>query len=136
MDYLVFNTLLGIIIMILLLSYDIACQWSKRFWIRAKDFPKEMQPSPAIKHVRFAIPKKHYRVHGPKHSKFSLNFIPRVGRTYGEGIESHWGHMNPVALSAREMAESARHELLDFHWGGWNWQKIINFGKWPISICF
>ncbi|RDX40776.1 hypothetical protein OH76DRAFT_1489992 [Lentinus brumalis] len=128
MDYLFFSTLVGVVIIILLISYDIACQWSVNLVKRMADFPIDMWLDLGRTTLRYAIPKKHYRVHGPNHSRYSLNVNPGVGRTYGEGIESHWGHMNPVALSAREMSPGVRHEHLNDHWGAWNWQKIIGFG--------
>ncbi|TFK79917.1 hypothetical protein K466DRAFT_504786, partial [Polyporus arcularius HHB13444] len=116
MDYLFFSTLLGIVFIILLVSYDIACQWSVNLLKRMADFPTDMWLDLGRTTLRYAIPKKHFRVHGPNHSRFSFNFLPGVGRTYGEGIESHWSHMNPVALSAREMSPGVRlHFLRSLH---------------------
>jgi hypothetical protein len=57
-----------------------------------------------------------------------------VGRTYGEGIESGWSHMNPVSMSTKEMAPSARREVIDDHWGSWNHQKTIGFGAHFLLI--
>ncbi|TFK80022.1 hypothetical protein K466DRAFT_504583, partial [Polyporus arcularius HHB13444] len=134
MDYLLFSTLLGVILM-LLISYDIACQWHKKLARRAReDLPPHIRREITEMQIRFAIPKKHIRVHGPKHSQFSLNFLRWVGRTYAEGIEAHWAHMNPVALSAREMSPGMRREHMDDHWGGWNWQKIIGFGTYLLQL--
>ena len=43
MDYLVFSTLAGVVLR-LLISYDIACQWFKNLFKRmVEDFPPEMQ---------------------------------------------------------------------------------------------
>lgn len=130
MDYLMFCTLLGITLM-LLISYDIACQWHKKLATRAlHDLPSHIATDISQRTIRYAIPKKHIRVHGPNHSQFSFNYLRWVGRTYGEGIEAHWAHMNPVALSAREMAPGMRREHMDDHWAGWNWQKTVGFGKY------
>ncbi|TFK79910.1 hypothetical protein K466DRAFT_605772 [Polyporus arcularius HHB13444] len=133
MDYIFFATLLGVVIFIILISYDIACQWERNLLKRMAMFPPHMRIDTSRTTLRYTIPKKHYRVHGPNHSRYSLNFVRHVGRTYGEGIESHWSHMNPVALSAREMALGARHELLNDHWGAYNWQKIIGFASSFLS---
>jgi hypothetical protein len=27
------------------------------------------------------------------------------------------------------MGAGSRHSALDSHWGGWNWRKIVGFGK-------
>ncbi|OJT14652.1 hypothetical protein TRAPUB_8795 [Trametes pubescens] len=133
MDYLVLSTVLGILLS-LLFSYDIACQWYKHLFKRMlEDYPPEMHIDRSkIDEIRFAIPKKHFRVHGPNHSHFSLNFLPRVGRTYGEGIETQWGVLNPLALSTREMSPGMRHEVFNDHWGAWNWQKTIGFGDFLL----
>ncbi len=129
MDYLVFSTILGLALM-LLISYDIACQWHKKLARRAReDLPPHIQTDISALDIRYAIPKKHIRVHGPKHSRFSLNFLRWVGRTYAEGIEAHWAHMNPLALSGREMGPGLRREHYNDHWGAWNWQKVIGFGQ-------
>ena len=101
MDYLYFSTLVGVYLLLLLISYDIACQWACHLFKRMLQyFPTEMHIDRAQVNVRFAIPKKHFRVHGGSpHSQFSFNYLRYVGRTYGEGIESHWSHMNPLLKS-------------------------------------
>ncbi|KAI0074003.1 hypothetical protein K474DRAFT_1677445 [Panus rudis PR-1116 ss-1] len=130
MDYLILSTLLGVFILLLFLSYDIACQFSKNFAKRVDNFPSAMQLDLSAIRLHWGIPKKHLAVHGPNHSKYSFNYLPHVGRTYGEGIESGWSHINPMALSTREMSPGARHETLDDHWGAWNWGKIIGMGSY------
>ena len=138
MDYLYFSTLLGVVL-IILISYDIVCQWARHLFERmVKYFPVEMHIDRAkIEEVRFAIPKKHFRVHGGSpHSQYSFNYLPRVGRTYGERIETHWGHMNPVTLSTREMSPPLRHEVMNDHWASWNWQKLIELGALAVfPVC-
>ncbi|KAL1937896.1 hypothetical protein VTO73DRAFT_12789 [Trametes versicolor] len=91
----------------------------------ARNFPDEMRPNLEDVNVRWMIPKNHIAVHGPNHSRYSLNFNDKVGRTYGEGIESSWSHLNPASMSTREMALATRHEVLDDHMAAWNWQKVI-----------
>ncbi|RPD52385.1 hypothetical protein L226DRAFT_474292, partial [Lentinus tigrinus ALCF2SS1-7] len=137
MNYLVFSTVLGLILASLLFSYDIVCQWCKNFFKRMDDnFPPAMRIDRAkVQDIRFAIPKKHYRVHGGEpHSRWSLNYLKHVGRTYGEWIEAHWSHMNPLALSTREMGQGMRHETYNDHWGAWNWQKTISFGSVLLRV--
>ncbi|KAH9900745.1 hypothetical protein C8Q73DRAFT_786170 [Cubamyces lactineus] len=127
-DFVLFSTLIGSKLP-LLLSYDITCQWSRNLFTRMRELPESMHlHSSVIPDTCFVIPKKHHRVHGPNHSQFSLNFQEHVGRTYGEGIEAQWSHLNSIALSTREMNPGARHEVLNDNWGAWNWQKIISFG--------
>ena len=135
-DFVLFSTLKGSSLG-LLLSYDIACQWSRNLLKRMRELPEELQLDvDAIPGIRYSIPKKHYRVHGPNHSQYSLNYQEHVGRTYGEGIESQWSHLNPIALSTREMSPGARHEVLNDNWGAWNWQKTLEFGMFDLVLRF
>ena len=127
-DYLIISTLIGVHLVILFISYDIACQYSVNFRRRIGSLPQNMQIPPIEVQLHWAIPKKHFAVHGPNHSRYSFNFLPGVGRTYGEGIESGWSHMNPISMSTKEMGPALRQEVLDDHWGSWNWIKILNFG--------
>lgn len=128
MDYAFFATITGLSLAILL-SYDIVCQYHKNLRRRVPAFPPNMQPSDeTLRKMRFAIPKKHWVCHGPDHSRFSLNYLRHVGRTYAEGIESGWSSFNPVAGSIREMAPSARQETLDDMFGDWNHTKTIALG--------
>lgn len=128
------STLWGIWYILILISYDIACQFYKNFFKRMmKNFPPTMQLDTDPSNISWAVPKKHIAVHGPNHSQFSLNFLPGVGKTYGEGIESGWSHMNPISMSTKEMGPAVRHETLDDHWGSWNWMKILALGNNDLS---
>ncbi|KAH9885585.1 hypothetical protein C8Q73DRAFT_795737 [Cubamyces lactineus] len=128
MDFLLVSTLLGVTLYLLVVSYDIACQYCKNFHKRlSEDFPSDMQLDLEDMAIRWAIPKNHIGVHGPRHSEFSLNLISNVGRMYGEGVESSWHSLNPTSMSTREMALATRHEVLNDHLGDWNWKKNIEF---------
>ena len=131
-DYLLLQTLTLAMVAMVVLSYDIACQYSKKFWARVKAFPPEMQVDKESVQIRFVIPKKHIVVHGPNHSQYSLNYLKSVARTYGEGIESTWHVFNGVSPATAEMGPGMRHEVLNDHWGSWNWEKILGLGTW----CF
>ena len=132
-DYLIISTLSGIFLIILFISYDIACQYSKNFRKRMDKLSNEMQVIPTDVQIHWAIPKKHIAVHGSNHSQYSFNFLAGVGRTYGEGIESSWSHMNPVSTSTREMSPALRHETMNDHWGSWNWQKTLALGQYHLA---
>lgn len=129
MDYILLATLIGTSAA-LFVTYDIACQYMKNFPKRNEDFPPCMQlPRQHALAIRWAIPKMHYEGHqGANHEPLCLNYVRYVGRSYGEGIESNWGALNPMAPSTKEMAPSYRREVLDSHWGSWNWQKTRAFG--------
>ena len=133
MDYVLLRTLALSLVLFLLLSYDIACQFSKNFKQRLETYGTELQVN--IQKVRWAIPKKHIAVHGADHSRFSLNFLRWVGRTYGEGIESAWSWTNPLSGATIEMGMAMQHEVLDDHWNAWNWTKIVTLGIFKVD-CF
>lgn len=130
MDFFLHSTLIGVMLYLLVISYDIACQYCKNFKKRfVEDFPEKERLDLDETEIRWVIPKNHLPVHGPNHSRYSLNFVDKVGRTYGEGIESSWSSLNPVSMSTREMALATRHEVINDHIGSWNWTKTIEFGE-------
>ena len=45
--------------------------------------------------------------------------------THGETVETIWSHSTSLAISSRENGPHACHALLDTHWGGWNWRKVV-----------
>ncbi|KAJ8688876.1 hypothetical protein PTI98_012954 [Pleurotus ostreatus] len=113
-----------------LVSYDIVCQWSKHVLERLQKLPPLVRLKIASNAIRFAIPKLH--IHG--HTQFcqrtySLNYLPGVGRTDGEGIERPWANIGATSTSTRAMGPGARIETLNDHWSHWNWQKIIGMGQ-------
>jgi len=131
MDFLVLSTLIGVIITSLMISYDIACQWSRNFKKRIGQFPSHMQLSPAVLDtVKYVIPKFHIYGHGSKcQTRFSLNFLKYSARTDGEEPERWWAHINPISMSTREMGHGSRYDTIDDHAAAWNWRKITNLGE-------
>lgn len=139
MDYIFLSTVKDEKVKIIKVSYDIACRWSIKLFERIKTYSEELQISKEKFTLEYFIPKFHLPAHGSScHTRYSFNYRPGVGRTHGENIESGWAHTNPAAISTREMGAGARHSALDGHWGGWNWRKIVGFGKLlhAVSIYF
>ena len=130
MDFPFLTTLKGEKVKIVKISYDIVCRWLIRLFRRMKNYSEDLQFPKNKFELQYFIPKFHLPAHGSGcHTRYSFNYRPGVGRTHGENIESGWAHTNPTAISTREMGAGARHSALDGHWGGWNWRKIIGFGK-------
>ena len=127
-DYVLLSALMENKLRDIVISYDISCQYSKNFRKRIDKLPEDMQNLPSRVQLHWAVPKKHIAVHGSNHSQYSFNFLQGVGRTYGEGVESGWSHMNPISMSTKEMGPAYRQEDLNDHWGSWNWNKILNLG--------
>lgn len=53
-----------------------------------------------------------------------------VGMTHGEGVETIWSHSSSLAIWSRENGPAARHLILDDHWNGWNWKKVVGLRKY------
>ncbi|KAI0062049.1 hypothetical protein BV25DRAFT_1870510 [Artomyces pyxidatus] len=114
----------------MVLTYDIACQFSKNFLRRMDQFPVELQIDVSQTDITFLIPKFHLLAHGtPCQVSYSLNFTEGVGRTCGEGIEAGWADTNGASLSTREMSGEGRHEALDDFFGAINWRKTVGLGN-------
>lgn len=122
----------------LVASYDIACQCKINFPSRMEHMPSSMRLSDSqMENMQFGIPK----FHGPAHelkcqAPHSLNLMPGVGRTDGEGIERNWSEMNGVASSTTEMGPGSRHDTLDDHFHHRNFQKYIGMGTFNILAMY
>jgi hypothetical protein len=126
--------LIGIILIRIFITYDIACQWSKNLNKRMEEFPEYMR-IPVTTKVDTAVPSWHINGHGqPCREEFSIGLMKGVGRTCGEEVESSWSHTNPLAASVREMGPAARHEALNDHWNGSNFHKIVGFSKLGVDV--
>jgi hypothetical protein len=130
MDYIVLLALAGLCILRIVISYDIACQWSKNLAARMEHYPEHMRINLDCVEVRTAVPGFHIRAHGADcQQAFSFALLLWMARTVGEEVETSWAHMNLASPSIQEMGPGHRHEVLNDHWGGWNFQKIITFSK-------
>ncbi|KAL1714108.1 hypothetical protein EV715DRAFT_295467 [Schizophyllum commune] len=113
----------------LVLSYDICCQYSKRFKERLSKLPPLIRFKLAFSAVRFVIPKLH--IHGHRLAcqlLFSLNWMWGVGRTDGEGVERPWSFLGALCTSLRMMGPGSAADTLDDHFGHWNWMKLVGLG--------
>ncbi|KAH8111697.1 hypothetical protein DFH11DRAFT_1512691 [Phellopilus nigrolimitatus] len=129
MDYIFLSSIVGALVTLLLVTYDIACQWSKKLPARVREYPLHLQAAFFYMIVNVAVPKFHLKGHGQScQSPYSLNLLRHSARTDGEGIERGWSHINPIAMATREMGPGFRHDTIDDHWSAWNWRKIIGLG--------
>ncbi|KAJ7029929.1 hypothetical protein C8F04DRAFT_1211870 [Mycena alexandri] len=129
MDYLFFSTLMGVTLLSIVASYDIACQWFRNFWERMAAMPKAMQLRPGVK-LQFKVPKFHLPPHIKKcHGPFSFNYTKWVGRTDGEGVERNWSWLNMIARSVSVMGPGSREDTIDDFCGYANWRKTVGLGN-------
>jgi hypothetical protein len=110
----------------IVLSYDIACQYSRRF-------PDRFAASPFLEMPRclllWAVPKFHLPAHREEcRYSLSFNYLKHVGRTDGEAIERLWSGHNFLSGSTMRMSPEARLDTLNAHFADWNWRKLCSMG--------
>jgi hypothetical protein len=111
------------------LIYDISCEFSKKLQACLETYGDELPDWVQNLLWQFFIPKFHIPAHGPKcQTRFLLNWTCGSGRAYGERIEQEWAHIKKCASATRKQGDGARHLLLDFQWGGWNFRMMICLG--------
>ncbi len=129
MDYVVLKTLQQGTPDQVVISYDIACQWSVNFWRRAESYGSGFLPPQTRDQIIFLVPKFHLAAHIQKcQRERSFNKTRGVGRTDGEAPERTWASSNLVASSTKEMAPGSRRDTLDDHFNDHNWRKVTTIG--------
>ena len=118
----------------IILTFDISCQYSKKFKECMLKFSANMHLN-KNSIIEFAVPSWHINAHGADcHANFGLSFCDGVGHTCGEEVESTWAGTNSLGPSTWEMGPGAHHETLNGQWGGLNFQWILVFCKCMTSI--
>lgn len=134
MDYIFLSSLKRNPPAFLVVSYDIACQWSIKLAKRCRLYPPNVISDSGL-NISYLIPKFHLPAHVPKcQIKYSFNLTPGVGRTDGEAPERGWADANAVAASTKEMGPGSRRDTLDDHFGDRNWGKITQIGTYYWSL--
>ena len=135
MDYGCGSALRFILVLLIFISYDIACQWFVNFHRRIEDWPEQIKPKEDVVLIPL-IPKLHE--HGHKktknHEQFTCNLCKGIGLTDGECPERIWGSHNAIANSTKTMGPGSRHDVLDDHFGFWNYEKYVAMGWLLIYI--
>lgn len=135
MDYLFFSSLADTEFDRLVMSYDIACQWSVNLWDRMLSYPHRIQIGQEGKIIIFLVPKFHLPAHiAACQTAFSFNLTRGVGRTDGEAPERGWANINPVSAQTKQMGPASRRETIDDHFGDWNHRKVLGFGKCNVFL--
>lgn len=136
MDFVALSAIIGIMLLWIVITYDIGCQWSKNLGLRMQEFPEHMRISKDVK-LDVGVPSWHIKGHGQKcQDNYNLGYMKGTGRTCGEEIEATWSHTNPLAASVREMGPAARHETLNDHWNGWNFRKVVGLSTSSYCYCY
>lgn len=135
MDFMFYSSLANTRIKNMVISYDIACQWDKKFRQRMASFPDTWAINTGNVALTFLVPKFHLPAHIEKcHRDYSFNLTKHVGRTDGEAPERGWSKLNPLASSTKEMGPGSRRDTIGDHMGDSNWKKVTGLGELSPSF--
>ncbi|KAJ7851692.1 hypothetical protein B0H13DRAFT_1643806, partial [Mycena leptocephala] len=126
MDFLVVSVLLAFHLLLVVISYDIACQYAINFWHRMSQMPVTMQITIPEENVWWKVPNFHLPVHKPPcHTPYSFHWMWGAGMTHGEGVEQNWAFSNGAAGSTRLMGPGSRHATLEDIFGFHNYDRQL-----------
>ncbi|KAJ7133853.1 hypothetical protein C8R46DRAFT_923494 [Mycena filopes] len=126
MDFVFFSAVLGFVLTYLVLSYDIACQFSKNIWTRMAKLPSKLHLNIDMENVRWMVPNFHLPPHKIGcHSAFSFHWLWGAGRTHGETVEQNWEFLNGIAASTKLMGLGARHTALEGLFSFHNFRRLV-----------
>lgn len=113
------------------LSYDVNCQYARKFLARMTDhFDEDI---PHINDIEFLIPKMHLIGHCDDCKYlYSFSYTWGSGRTDGEAPERNWALLNPLSMATREMNSAHRHEVLEDHMREINFKKLMSLRKYFV----
>ncbi|KAJ7156559.1 hypothetical protein C8R43DRAFT_1125754 [Mycena crocata] len=128
MDYIVMSALLGFNLMLLTISYDIACQWKKGVKEHSKKLPKNLRLPFEDFTLQCTLPVWHAASHNEEcQVENSLSFKPGVGKSDGEGVERVWAVLNPAAYHTKDAGRGQQVDVLEDKIDSHNHSK--NFGQ-------
>ena len=129
-DYILLSSLRNFNKPRLVISYDISCQYSRKFATGMLKYPEAMRLPMEKIEVKYVIPMFHMMGHGEDcQTRYSLHYLEKMARTDGENIERGWAAFNPTAMQVREMGLGTRRDVFNFHFGSFNWQRTVAIGK-------
>ncbi|KAJ7123795.1 hypothetical protein C8R43DRAFT_1135846 [Mycena crocata] len=129
MDFIVMAALAGFSLLMLTISYDIACQWKINLATRNAKLPSKMRlPLDKIQ-LQCALPVWHAASHNEEcQRENSLSVKPGVGKSDGEGVERTWSVLNPAAFSTKDAGKGQRADVLEAKIDNHNHMKNLGEG--------
>ncbi|KAJ6484517.1 hypothetical protein C8R47DRAFT_1073122 [Mycena vitilis] len=126
MDFLLLGSVMACYLLCLIVSYDIACQYSINFWARMLKLPEPMRLRIPRSLLWWKVPNFHLPPHKPWcHSPYSFHWMYGAGMTHGEGVEQNWAGSNGAAPSTRLMGPGSRHATLEDIFGFHNYERML-----------
>jgi hypothetical protein len=134
MDFIFASAIRGCALLLLLISYDIACQWFINFFKRMKQWPEHLRIGPSVK-IRAVIPKFHEPAHTAKdHAQYCLHWLSGGAQCDCEGPERIWSPHNALGNSTKTQGPGHRHDTLNCHFAFWNFLKYISMGMFSFAL--
>ncbi|KAJ7148600.1 hypothetical protein C8R46DRAFT_1231115 [Mycena filopes] len=126
MDFILLAVLLALRLLWLVVSYDIACQYSIHFWERMAAMPVSQELKIEPGNIWWKVPNFHLPPHKrPCHSPYSFHWMPGAGMSHGEGVEQNWSFSNGAAASTRLMGPGSRQATLEDVFGFHNYDRLL-----------
>ncbi|KAJ7801932.1 hypothetical protein B0H14DRAFT_3489073 [Mycena olivaceomarginata] len=126
MDFVLLACLMGLHILLLVLSYDVACQYAIKFWERMAKMPAAMQLKLPQHKVWWKVPNFHIGGHIVKcRSVFLFHWMRGAGMTTGKGVEQNWAFSNGATGSTRLMGPGSRQATLEDVFGFHNYDRLL-----------
>lgn len=111
------------------MTYDIWCHWITNFKTRAQAFPPHIALPEDLDLVG-GIPKFHLQGHNQScRARWSLNYMPHVGRMEGEGPERAWASLNETSGSTSEKSPGFRRDSINYQMNDWNFEKMVRMAE-------
>ncbi|KAL0571417.1 hypothetical protein V5O48_010552 [Marasmius crinis-equi] len=116
-------------LLLLIVAYDIMCQWMVNLSRRMQNWPQEMR-LPSSLYMTPVIPKFHHPAHqeDKEHDRLNCNYAKGLGDCDCECAERMWSSLNPAAPSTKPMGPGSRVLVLNDHFGFYNWGKYVGTG--------
>ncbi|PBK81491.1 hypothetical protein ARMGADRAFT_1048805 [Armillaria gallica] len=122
-------------LLLVIISYDIACQWFVNLQKHMKDWPSELGIVLENTALTPVIPKFHEPAHKQEgHQEFSCNLIKGMGASDCEVPKWIWGPNNPLRNSMKTIGPGSCQDVLDDNFGFWNWQKYTGMESQRLNL--
>ncbi|KAJ7273867.1 hypothetical protein C8J57DRAFT_1434741 [Mycena rebaudengoi] len=126
MVFILLACLVGFSLQMLLISYDIACQWEVNLAARNKKLPSHMQLPLEKISIQCALPVWHASSHEDEcQNNNSLSFKVGVGKSDGEGVERTWAVLNGSSYHTKDAGKGVREDTLEDKIDSHNYLKNI-----------
>ncbi|KAJ7780556.1 hypothetical protein DFH07DRAFT_949798 [Mycena maculata] len=126
MDFLFLSSVLTFAMLYIILSYDIACQISKKFFQRMELMPDTMKLKIPVENMWWKVPNFHLPPHKPPcHSPYSFHYMFGAGASHGEGVEQNWAFSNGAAALTKLMSPGSRASTLEDIFGFHNYDRQL-----------